>query len=170
MYLSSPLDASNEVSPAHRKLKYRRLSDAKHKEVREKFMKICRSDNSNERRYHSFSPTNAILEGSGELHGASSREKLKKPNKEVDQSKPSASTRSPDLKRLMNRVVRDFRGTKSKVANGVKTSEDSTSKCDNRVPGNSSRPQNKETKSSSWMAMLFQNIRLRSTSHDTDSQ
>lgn len=38
--LSSPLDASNEVSPAHRKLKYRRLSDAKHKEVREKFMKI----------------------------------------------------------------------------------------------------------------------------------
>lgn len=38
--LFSFTDASNEVSPAHRKLKYRRLSDAKHKEVREKFMKI----------------------------------------------------------------------------------------------------------------------------------
>lgn len=38
--LSLFTDASNEVSPAHRKLKYRRLSDAKHKEVREKFMKI----------------------------------------------------------------------------------------------------------------------------------
>lgn len=48
---------------------------------------------------------------------------------EMEQSKqPSTSTRnSPDLKRLMNRVVRDFRGNRTKIVNGVKN-EESTSK------------------------------------------
>lgn len=91
----------------------------------------CRSDNSHEKRYHTFSPTTAIPEGSGELQNILLNDKLCKLNKDAvaEPSKPqSSSTRSPDLKRLMNRVVRDFRGSKNKVANGMKNTEDSSSK------------------------------------------
>lgn len=99
---------------------------------------FCRSDNTNsyDKRYQpSFSPTTAIPEGSTELQNTLLNDKLKKLDRQQhqqetsEQPKPqSSSTRSPDLKRLMNRVVRDFRGSKNKVANGMKTSEESSSK------------------------------------------
>jgi len=97
---------------------------------------LYRSDTSYDKRYQpSFSPTTAIPEGSTELQNTLLNDKLKKLNRQQQQQEASeqpkaqsSSTRSPDLKRLMNRVVRDFRGSKNKVANGVKSSEDSSSK------------------------------------------
>ncbi|XKL67659.1 hypothetical protein PGB90_003150 [Kerria lacca] len=131
-----------------------------------------RSDNNSyEKRYHTCSPTTAIPEGSGEFPNALLSDKLKKLNEEAEQPKPqSSSTRSPDLKRFMNRVVRDFRGNKSKVANGVKNTEDSSSKSDSKCQTNANRSQHKEPKSPSWMSALLQNIKLRTASHETDSQ
>ncbi|XP_065220841.1 high affinity cGMP-specific 3',5'-cyclic phosphodiesterase 9A [Planococcus citri] len=126
------------------------------------------SSSENTSSYEDRRSTNAIPEGSSELHNALN-DKLRKFNKETDQKPQTSSTRSPDLKRLMNRVVRDFRGTKNKVANGVKNADDSSSKGENKTPPNPNRPQHKEPKSPSWMATLLQNIKLRGASHDPDS-